>query len=122
MSRIDQASELCKMMAPPLVRLPYCGAVGSDPGFQLATPPAPHAIQRVHAIGHLDARINERDSGHTVFLIQLESCAHNASEYGTFFSVAEPKIIIGLIDQVGPKVHRASAFGRLRLLSRPVRR
>jgi hypothetical protein len=80
MWRIDQASELRKVMAPPLVRKPHFGAaVDSHPGFQLVTPPAPVAMKRVHAVGHVDAGINKRGSGQPVFLIQLEGCAHNTS-------------------------------------------
>jgi hypothetical protein len=93
MWRIDQASELRKMTTPPLVRIPDCGAIDSDPGFQLVTPPAPVAIKRVHAVGHVHACINKRGSSQPVFLIQLKCSGHNASGKRYLGSVAELKII-----------------------------
>jgi hypothetical protein len=80
MSRINQASELRKMIAPPLVRLPDCGAIASRPRFQLAPPSAPVAIKRVHAVGHVDAPIYKCGSGQLIFLIQLECRGHNPPE------------------------------------------
>jgi hypothetical protein len=92
MYRIDQASELCKMTTPPLVGIPNCGAIDSDPGFQLVTPPAPVAIKGVHAVGHVHACINKCGSSHPVFLIQLEGGGHNASRKKYLSSVAGLKI------------------------------
>jgi hypothetical protein len=79
MKRIDQAPELRQMLGPPLVRVPYRGTIDSGPGFRPITPPAPVAIKRVHAVGHVDSRINKCGSRQSIFLIKLEGGGHNNS-------------------------------------------
>jgi hypothetical protein len=67
--QIDQALELRKMPSPPLV--------GCSPGFRLITPPMPVAIKRVHAVGHVDSRIDKAASDQAVFFIKIDSGGHN---------------------------------------------
>jgi hypothetical protein len=77
MYRIDQTLELRKMMGPPLVRARYADAIDYGPGFTRLTPSPPVAIKRVHAVDHVNARINKCRSGQAVFVIKFERSGHN---------------------------------------------
>jgi hypothetical protein len=78
MQRIDQAPKLRKMMRPPLVRVRYFGTIDCTQRFRLITPPAPVAVKRIHATGHVDSRINKCGSGESVFFIKLKRGHHNS--------------------------------------------
>jgi len=56
--RIDHASELCKVMSPPTIRVCDSAAIGRRPRSRAVPPPPPVAIKRVHAVSHLNSRID----------------------------------------------------------------
>jgi hypothetical protein len=76
MPRIDQAPELREMPSPPLIGVCYRNLINGA-ALRLLSPPAPVAIKRVHAVGHVDSRVNQRGPGRPVFRIKFYVVDHN---------------------------------------------